>query len=234
MQTNKQAGFTIIELTLAMAFLAFVMIFSATVIMQMTNTYMKGLTVKQINQAGRSISDDLSRSLQSAVAEEVNTSLVEGGLLCVGSSAYVWNPIYLGGNFNVDGIDAHKLAGEPISLARVSSDSIDNCQNPSEQYDIGGSTDNVSLLGGRARVIHSSAKRSALDPKLVNIKLVIGTFDRSEIGYLKDKDYNNVTNSTYIKPDISPEAAAQFTCRPDRYGNFCAFAEFSATVYVTR
>lgn len=229
--SSKTSGFTIIELTLAMTFLAFVMVFSATVVIQMTQTYMKGLSIKQINQAGRTITDDLARSLEASASTEINTTRIENGILCVGTHAYIWNPVYdQNGNFNAN-LNQYTLNGEPITLARVASSAVGDCAGSFDNA-IPATLDNVSLLSGRSRVLTASATSSSLDRKLVNVKFVLGTYDSSENAALSAKNYNNVTGSAYF--DESLGANGQFTCRTDRLGNFCAFADFATTVYVTR
>lgn len=231
MQNNKlnikQSGFTVLELTLAMTFLAFILMFSATVVVQLSNNYVKGLTVKEINQAGRSLTDDLARTLQSSVSSQINAQLVDGGLLCVGQVAYIWNPVYVGGSFNSSGISApHRLSGQPISLARTTSQSIGNCTDPG-QKSIPNSVSSTMLLSDSARILSAEVNRSLTDPKLVNIKFVIGTFASAEATHLATGNFTNVYNSAYLSD-------GDFTCRESRYGNFCAYSEFNTTVYVTR
>lgn len=228
---SRQTGFTILELMLAMTFLAFVLVFSATVIVQMTQTYMKGLSIKQINQAGRTITDDLARSLESSASTEINTTRIDSGILCVGTHAYIWNPVYdQSGNFNTN-LNRYTLNGEPITLARVASSAVGDCAG-SFSNAIPATLDNVSLLSGRSRVLTASATPSTIDRKLVNVKFVLGTYDSSENAALSAKDFDNVTGSAYFDENLG--VSGQFTCRPDRLGNFCAFADFATTVYVTR
>ena len=83
---SRESGFTVIELTLAMAFLAFIMLFTTLTIIQMMRTYDKGLTIKQINQSGRTLVEDLSRSVSAGVASDINTSYIDQGRLCVGNA----------------------------------------------------------------------------------------------------------------------------------------------------
>lgn len=84
-------GFTVIELILAMAFFSFILVFIVTTITQILGTYNKGLTVKAINQSGRSIAGEIQRSLRDTSPELVNLSRVGQGRLCTGSYSYVWS-----------------------------------------------------------------------------------------------------------------------------------------------
>ena len=228
MSRNKlhQSGFTIIELTLAMTFLAFVLVFSATIVVQISNTYFKGLSIKQINQAGRAITDDLSRSLQGASTSDINLTQVNNGLLCIGETAYIWNPVYLGTAYNSSNINRYKTASKPISLARVAKSDVGNCLGLLP-VNIPSSADNLAILSGNSRVITASAERSQADPKLVKVRFIIGTFDNSELTYFNTGNLSQINNSVYYD-------GTKFTCREDRFGNFCALAEFQTTVYVTR
>ncbi|MEO7904731.1 MAG: hypothetical protein ABIR91_02990, partial [Candidatus Saccharimonadales bacterium] len=90
--TNK--GFTIIELMLAMSFVAFLMLAIAMTTIQISNIYTRGITLREVNQAGRVVIDDLQRTVGSSarfdVATKYNTQ-ANGGRLCLGSFTYVWN-----------------------------------------------------------------------------------------------------------------------------------------------
>lgn len=66
MSSNKnirKKGFTLIELTLALAFISVMLIMVAVLIMQMTTIYQKTLTIKSVNATGREIIDDISRRI---------------------------------------------------------------------------------------------------------------------------------------------------------------------------
>lgn len=112
---NNQDGFTLIELLMSMSFVAVLLISIAMLVIQIGNIYNRGLTIKDVNQAGRSLSSDLQASIaqspQFSVVENTgghyviqkNTAgKVVGGRLCLGSYSYIWN----------DGI-AFKTGGNP-------------------------------------------------------------------------------------------------------------------------
>lgn len=62
MKEHKK-GFTIIEITLAMTFLAILMVSIATLIMRVTNIYQKGLAMRAINATGTEIIEDITRTV---------------------------------------------------------------------------------------------------------------------------------------------------------------------------
>ena len=65
MKEHKK-GFTIIEITLAMTFLAILMVSIATLIMRVTNIYQKGLAMRAFNATGTEIIEDITRTVGAA------------------------------------------------------------------------------------------------------------------------------------------------------------------------
>lgn len=106
---NRAAGFTLIELMLAMAFVSVLLITIALTIIQMGTIYNRGMTLKEVNQSARDIADDLRRVVSSSemfsapvdssdddTADYVklrsaDRSMTYGGRLCTGSYSYIWN-----------------------------------------------------------------------------------------------------------------------------------------------
>ncbi len=96
---KQQQGFTIIELMLAMSFIAVLLIAIAMTIVQIGSIYNKGLTLKEVNQTGRDLSEDVRRTIaiggkvdiENDYREVVQGTQIVGGRLCLGSSSYVWN-----------------------------------------------------------------------------------------------------------------------------------------------
>lgn len=87
--SNTKAGFTLIELMLAMTFIAILLISIALLVMQIGTLYDRGITLRQLNISGRAISDDIERTITDSVS--VDTSRVADGRLCTGEYSYVWN-----------------------------------------------------------------------------------------------------------------------------------------------
>lgn len=81
-------GFTLVELLLAMSFIAFLLLFMVAAILQVTRLYVKGSAIRQINQTGRQVIEEVSSSLRN------NSSPVyvaAQNRLCAGNTTYVWN-----------------------------------------------------------------------------------------------------------------------------------------------
>lgn len=96
MNRDNTKGFTLIELMLAMTFISVLLIAIAMTTIQMSNIYTKGITLREVNQAGRTLSDDLQRSIGASAPFALNdikkyTHDNVGGRLCVGKYSYVWS-----------------------------------------------------------------------------------------------------------------------------------------------
>jgi type II secretory pathway pseudopilin PulG len=89
--TTGQQGFTLVELVLATAFIAFILIFMLAAMLQTMNNYNKGLAVKQINQSARTVMEEMSRLIQATSGSAVNTAYLSNGRVCFGGVSYVWN-----------------------------------------------------------------------------------------------------------------------------------------------
>lgn len=90
MEKQRDRGFTLVELTLAMSFLAFIMVFVVVVLLQIMNIYNKGMAMTQINQTGRQLTDDISSSVRFAQSSTV-TYQSANNRLCTGEVSYIWN-----------------------------------------------------------------------------------------------------------------------------------------------
>ena len=87
-------GFTLIELMLAMTFIAILLLAIAMTVIQLGNIYRKGLSLKEVNQVSRDISSDVRKSLSSVDAIDLTTDYVTttaGGRVCFGNYTYIWN-----------------------------------------------------------------------------------------------------------------------------------------------
>lgn len=63
MPKAKQTGFTIVELTIAMAFVSVLLLAIAMTAMRIAGIYNKGLTMKAVNQSGREVVTDMKRTI---------------------------------------------------------------------------------------------------------------------------------------------------------------------------
>lgn len=144
--TNTQAGFTMIELLLAMTFIAVLLIGIALTVVQIGTTYNRGLTLTEVNQAARGISDDLHRTFSNSNSFDFtnNTTNTDsytrvmsgstqiGGRLCLGTYSYIWNlaPAVEAGT-NTELTRFSNASGNPVRLVRVSDNSKQYCARSS-------------------------------------------------------------------------------------------------------
>lgn len=224
---GSSAGFTIIELMIAMVFVAFILVFISLTLVQMFRTYDKGSSMKQVNQAGRSIVEDISQAVRSQLPANINTNAVDVGVLCIDNVMYVWNPLYVGGvQVPAAPASGHKsVIGNPTSGGMMARKILQNpalgCPADLNDASTRATTQDTQLLSGQTRVLSSKVTR--LDARLVKLELVIGTYDRSEI---------LGGGTRYITP--SRQADGSFSCLNGSDGNYCSFAEFSTVVYLSK
>src|SRR5919199_356042 len=102
---RRSTGFTLIELMLAMTFISILLIAIAMTTIQISSIYNKGITLREVNQAGRSLSDEFQRSIANSVPFDVTPKIDNspatatskyvvrdgGGRLCLGDYTYAWN-----------------------------------------------------------------------------------------------------------------------------------------------
>lgn len=106
-RSSPERGFTLLELSLAMTFLSFIVLFLVMVIMQMTNMYNKAISLAQMDAASRQIMTDLNDnvrfsatkfttgsniSYQTSSGGSASTPQTNGGLrVCFGGVSYIIN-----------------------------------------------------------------------------------------------------------------------------------------------
>ncbi len=73
---ETKSGFTIVELSITMAFLAVLLISIAIITTNLIAVYQKGLTVKAVNSVGRSLTDNLTSAINDAPSVDT-TSLCQ-------------------------------------------------------------------------------------------------------------------------------------------------------------
>ena len=224
---NKK-GFTLIELMLSMGFVAFLLIAIAATVIQIGNIYNRGLILKEINQVGRSIDDELKRSISKSAPFIVDQADPDtkyivigsnaGGRLCLGQYSYIWNY----GNYIQSGLDTRNRytdGGSDIRFVKISDPGASYCGAKKAQNIDNSPTSlkkPVELLNpGQSNLaiqsfsITSSAIDSKTKQQLYNIVFLIGT-----------------NNQQALKDNAS--------CKPPNESgsdlNFCAINEFKLTV----
>lgn len=71
--TNAKKGFTIIEASIAITFIAILLIAVSTVTVNIISIYQKGLSIKTINSVGRSLIDEFTHAIANSPAADPST-----------------------------------------------------------------------------------------------------------------------------------------------------------------
>lgn len=200
-KTHDQSGFTLVELTLAMAFVSFILLFIVFAMIEVMGDYNKGVVVKEINQTARTIVEEMSRLGRTTDTSSINTSAQDDGRLCFGSVSYVWN---VRGNELDNKFTDNSLVG----LARV--------EDPAG-----------SLCGLVSGAYPQVDRASAVD--LISDQVWVQSLNVSVSGNQKLLDIN-LRLSTAGDNRPTATGSSGYVCEGGKVGNFCAVAEFDTTV----
>ncbi|MFZ2544504.1 MAG: prepilin-type N-terminal cleavage/methylation domain-containing protein [Candidatus Saccharimonadales bacterium] len=230
-RNNKtNSGFTIIELMIAMAFIALLLLAIATTVMQVGAIYSKGVTMKSVNQAGRLIVSDMKRTIGEVSPFDVADAYkphdfnegsgtvvdYDGGRLCTGVYSYIWNigkhiqPDISSPPINqYDGSDSSK----PIRLIRVLDSGGQRCKDEA--------TDRIKLSS--ATEMLSEGNLAVQDFRIERLTDNLAT---GVAVYIINMTISDATQDSIKTVDNS--------CKPpsegSSYQNYCAVNEFVFTV----
>ena len=164
--TKKNHGFTLVELTIAIAFLAVLLMAILTLSMTAGKLYIKGDTNKSINQAGRDFADMIRRDFLATGTSTITSEItINGGdsadpqysgRICLGTVTYVWNTA---GLINLaspapNSVVTKSGSSTPVKFVRITRPQQSYCQpNGSGNYitTIASSEDASELFGGSGR-----------------------------------------------------------------------------------
>lgn len=249
---NDESGFTLIELTVSMFFVAFIVTILATSLTNIMQTYNKGVWLSQINQAGRQLSRDISNQVRySGVLSTESRNAISAQRLCVGGISYIWNlqsQVDTSTTKNSFGGEAHSNKSA-LRLVRVNDPDGKYCQKTGGKYPAVKRDKNVRNLLGQGVSIEEFKVEQGVNGHyefpILSIYAVIGTkgFDRP----IKAKD-DGGGRYTIVSAD---SGAGKWQCGewidndargikgvPDPEDSFtpaknqrCAFLKFNYTVY---
>ena len=187
----NRKGFTLIELMLAMTFVSALLLAVAMTVIQISHLYTRGLTVKEVNQAGRSMGIELKRGIsQSAPFDIPGAKYINqawGGRLCVGQYSYVWNYGPTLNNTTTDKNNSNVYAGgnTKMSFIKVPDSAGAYCSTPDSLID---KTNAVEMLasGDNSLAVQSfTVANDSTDPAsgeaIYSISYVIGTNDQAAL-----------------------------------------------------
>ncbi len=201
MNHDNKYGFTLIELMLAMTFIAVLLMAIAMTTIQISTIYSKGITLREVNQAGRAVSDELQRSIASATPFDVTPKKDDspatatskyvvrdgGGRLCLGGYTYAWNygKAIAGGAGAPAVFNKYNDNNSPTRFAKVIDAGGALCVTPAAPIVRANATEMLSS-GDRDLVMHSftitrTANEASTSQSIYAITMLIGTNDREQL-----------------------------------------------------
>ena len=235
-QATRQKGFTIIELTLSMAFVSVLLLAIVMTSIQAGRIYNKGVVLESVNQASRDIGDSIRRDFMQSDAAHVSRTdesesviiLSEGGQpksgrFCLGGYSYLWNyPSVLEAALAGESVSGPvvKRGDKIINFVRVVDDGGSFCASRDGNYEtnIGADRQLMSMLDekgdqGVVLAIHE-----------LGIEPVLANSNSSEALFRV-----NYTIGTSAQAEINGQQ-----CRPPADGSandqFCAINQFEMIV----
>lgn len=157
---RKNDGFTLIELMLSLTFISFILLFMVAAILQLTRLYVKGSAIRQINQTGRQVIEDVAASIRTGTEPTVTHKR-----LCVGNTTYAWN-------VEGDTVEINKFddaIGTAVRFVSVQDSGGTLCNDINKNIPKTGSED---LIGPGITTLKFTAKPQG---KLWTISLVLST-----------------------------------------------------------
>lgn len=194
----RTKGFTLVELLLAMSFISALLVAIAVTVIQISGTYNRGITLKEVNQAGRSLSNELQRTITSGAPFSIESGpggryIVQddwGGRLCTGQYSYIWN---FGQALNNNDPSSDRLnvyvddASSQIRFVKVLDPSAAYCIEPSKDIEPADAAELLNV-GDHSLAIQSftiTSEATATDNKtrqrLYSITFFVGTNDQAAL-----------------------------------------------------
>lgn len=185
---------------LAMTFIAILLVAVAMTTIQISNIYNKGITLREVNQAGRSLSDEFQRSIAGAVPFDVTPKIDDspgtltskyvvrdgGGRLCLGSYTYAWNyGKTIAGESGAPAVFNKYTSGSTVRFAKVKDASGALCADPTVNIPVVDSTELLSS-GDRDLALHTfkitkTATDDGIGQAIYAVSFILGTNDRKQL-----------------------------------------------------
>lgn len=200
---KQTVGFTLVELMLAMAFVGALLLAIAVTTMQIMGTYTKGLTVREVNQVGRTITEDIQRTIASSTPFEVSPAKTGaasdpvdsryvtrpgGGRFCTGAYTYAWNygkTKELSGATSTSVYNTYDDSDDEIRLVKVSDAGGALCVDAGMQITKAQTKELLSAgdrnLAVQQLTIWSGTRDDASGQALYAVNLTLGTNDQQQL-----------------------------------------------------
>lgn len=233
--SDKQSGFTLIEVSTALIFVGFIIFILAATTVNIVRSYNKGIWLAQINQAGQQMNSDIGDKARYSPAAKVDTT---NRRMCINGVSYLWNTQQdidddPGNNRYSDG------PGTPIRLARIDDPNGEYCNKPTKRPELPSVNPNVHILLGRGATIQEFKVEQKDKAPLLTISVVVSTEGANrpyKVTLDKSGKYKeDMTNGTWQCGDLIDsnnnnmfDNKEVFTPAKNQY---CSFAKYTFTVY---
>lgn len=221
MKTANQKGFTIIELMIASALFAVILLVVSIGLLQIGRVYYKGVTSAYTQEVTRNIIEDISEAIQLS-GEDVTNPIASNGAVrgfCVGPRRY---------SYQRGQLKDAPAAGQVRHAVVV--DILDECAGPGPgvstptvaQNINGGLTPNSrELMGEHMRLVNLAVNNLGGGFYQITVRVVYGDNDLLCSPSLNDCASNGVTDVN--RTDLQCKSS-------DRGGQFCSASELTTTI----
>ena len=236
--SDKQSGFTLIEVSTALIFVGFIIFILAATTVNIVRSYNKGIWLAQINQAGQQMNNDIGDKARYSPAATVKP---DKRRMCINGVSYLWN--------TQQDIDDHNekdnvyLDGTPIRLARIDDPKGEYCTDLTKRPKLPSDDSNVHILLGRGATIQEFEVKQKTDAPLLTISVVVSTeganrpikayTDNTGIVHI-DAVQNNPNSywqcGEWIDKNDNGIVDSTDTFTPAK-NQYCSFAKYTFTVY---
>ncbi len=234
--SDKQSGFTLIEVSTALIFVGFIIFILAATTVNIVRSYNKGIWLAQINQAGQQMNSDIGDKARYSPAATVDTV---NRRMCINGVSYLWNTQKdidddPGNNRYSDG------PGTPIRLARIDDPNGEYCNKPTKRPELPSVNPNVHILLGRGATIQEfKVEEQKAGAPLLTISVVVSTEGANRpykvsLDKVSGKYQEDMANGTWQCGDFIDKNnnnkfdEGDFTPAKNQY---CSFAKYTFTVY---
>lgn len=232
--SDKESGFTLIEVSTALIFVGFIIFILAATTVNIVRSYNKGIWLAQINQAGQQMNSDIGDKARYSPAATVKTGERR---MCINGVSYLWNT-----QQDIDnGKQGHNVYsdGIPIRLARIDDPSGDYCSDLKKRPELPSTNPNVHILLGRGATIQEFEVKRKDNVPLLTISVVVSTEGANRpykvaLDKVSGKYKEDMANGTWQCGDFIDKNnnnkfdEGDFTPAKNQY---CSFAKYTFTVY---
>ena len=234
--SDKQSGFTLIEVSTALIFVGFIIFILAATTVNIVRSYNKGIWLAQINQAGQQMNSDIGDKARYSPAARVDTI---NRRMCINGVSYLWN--------TQQDIDGNKQGGNniysdgtPIRLARIDDPGGEYCLDLKKRPGLPSTNSEVHILLGRGATIQEfKVEEQKAGAPLLTISVVVSTEGANRpykvtLDKVSGKYQEDMANGTWQCGDFIDSNnnnkldQGEFTPAKNQY---CSFAKYTFTVY---